>query len=196
MNTRTTIIVLIVVVIVIAITMGFTRTSSPIGENLPQVYSNSAMGFSLHLPSDYTVDESYTYQEFGPGKDITGIKFTIPSSMATGTNLGSDSYMSIEEIPKIQDCTAALFLGQGIARTLADGGTTYSVASTTGAAAGNRYEETVYALPGTNPCIAVRYFIHYGIFQNYPAGMVREFDQQALLASFDAIRRTLVIVQH
>jgi hypothetical protein len=39
----------------------------------------------------------------------------------------------------------------------------------------------------------VRYFIHYGVFQNYPAGMVREFDQQALLASFDAIRRTLVV---
>ena len=66
----------------------------------------------------------------------------------------------------------------------------------TGAAAGNRYEETVYTLPGTNPCIAVRYFIHYGVFQNYPAGTVREFDQQALLASFDAIRHTLVIVQH
>src|ERR1035437_1349514 len=109
MNTRTTIIILIVVVIVIAITIVSTRTSSPIGENLPQVYSNSAMGFSLHLPSGYTVNESYRYQEFGPGKDISGIKFTIPATMATGTNLGSDSYMSIEEIPKIQDCTAALF---------------------------------------------------------------------------------------
>jgi hypothetical protein len=84
-------------------------------------------------------------------------------------------------------------LGQGTARTLADGGITYSIASSTGAAAGNRYEETVYALSGTHSCISVRYFIHYGVFQNYPAGMVREFDQQALLASFDAIRRTLVV---
>jgi hypothetical protein len=196
MNARTTSIVLIVVVIIIAITMGFTRTSSPIGKNLPQAYSNSAMGFSLHLPSGYTVDESYTYQELGPNKDITGIKFTIPSSMATGTNLGSDTYLSVEKIPQTQNCIASLFLGQGTARTLADGGITYSIASSTGAAAGNRYEETVYTLPGTNPCIAVRYFIHYGVFQNYPAGTVREFDQQALLASFDAIRHTLVIVQH
>ena len=79
--------------------------------------------------------------------------------------------------------------------TITDNGTIYSVASSTGAGAGNRYEETVYALPGTNPCVAVRYFIHYGVIENYPAGTVQAFNQPALLATFDAIRRTLVIVQ-
>ena len=71
---------------------------------------------------------------------------------------------------------------------------TYSVASSTGAAAGNRYEETVYALPGTNHCIAVRYFIHYGVIENYPVGLVREFDKKSLLKEFDTIRRTLNIL--
>ena len=183
---------------------------------LPQAYANGSEGFSIRLPGiatssspehpdSYTVDETSAYQEFGPGKDISGIKFTIPASVATGTNLSADSYVSVEEIPKTQDCTASLFLDQPgtflgqsralAAQTITDGGTTYSVASSTGAGAGNRYEETVYAIPGTNPCVAVRYFVHYGVIENYPPGMVSEFDKQALLAEFDRIRRTLVVNQ-
>lgn len=192
MNTRTKIIVLIVIVIAIVV-IGRPYTPAPVGQSLPQVYSNGGMGFSLRLPSGYTTDESYRYQGFGPGRDISGIKFTIPASTATGTNLGSDSYLSVEEIPQTQDCTARLFLEQGTVHTVIDGDTTYSVASSTGAGAGNRYEETVYALSDTNPCVAVRYFVHYGVFENYAPGMVREFDKQALLTEFDTIRHTLVV---
>lgn len=161
-------------------------------------YTGGTTGFSLYYPIGFTVDESYIYQELGLGKDINGVKFTIPTSLASGTNLGSDSYLSVEKIPQTQTCTANLFLTQQgslpmIPQTLTYNGTTYSVASTTGAGAGNRYEETVYAIPGTNPCVAVRYFIHYGVFENYPAGSIKEFDQQALLTRFDAIRHTLTI---
>jgi membrane-bound inhibitor of C-type lysozyme len=174
-------------------------------ENLPAIYSNSAEGFSLRLPSlatstvsggqnDYLADESYKYQELGPGKDIGGVKFTIPALLSAGTNLSSDSYISVEKIPQTQNCSANLFLDQGAsAVTVTDNGKIYSVASSTGAAAGNRYEETIYAIPGTNPCVAVRYFIHYGVFENYPAGAVKEFDKETLLNQFNAIRRTLVI---
>ena len=167
-------------------------------QNLPQMYSNSTQSFSIRLPSGYAVDESYRYQELGPGKDIFGIKFTIPASIATGTNLASDSYISVEEIPKVKSCTANLFLEQGTVQSFNDAGTDYSFASSTGAGAGNRYEETIYALSGTSAdwqtCIAVRYFIHYGVFENYPAGIVREFDKQAILAQFDLIRRSLVMM--
>ena len=161
---------------------------------LSKIYSNGSDGFSIRLPADYPVDEKYKYQEFGPSKTISGIKFTIAPSVATGTNLASDTYLSVEEIPKTKNCTASLFL-DNVKNTsmITDGSTTYSVASSTGAGAGNRYEETVYAMPGTNPCIALRYFIHYGVFENYPAGAVREFDHQALIEQFDAIRRTLIL---
>jgi membrane-bound inhibitor of C-type lysozyme len=172
----------------------------PSGGDLSQIYATSTEGFSIRYPNGYTIDESYKYQELGPGKNISGIKFTIPTSVATGTNLGSDSYISVEEIPQINPpvggCTANLFLDhRTVASAIIDGDTTYSIASSTGAGAGNRYEETVYALPGTNPCIAVRYFIHYGVIENYTAGAVHEFDKQTLLTQFDAIRRTLVIAQ-
>jgi membrane-bound inhibitor of C-type lysozyme len=161
--------------------------------SLPNVYANGAKGFSLRYPDGFVVDSGYTYQELGPGKDIPGVKFIIPATLAKGTNLSTDSYLSVEQMPKATNCTADLFLGQGAtaSKDLTDGGTTYSYATLNGAAAGNRYDETVYALPGTNPCIAIRYLIHYGAIENYPAGMVKEFNEQAIINQFDQIRRTL-----
>ncbi len=177
---------------------------APADGSLPQVYSNSSEGFSLRLPSlattansnGYKVDASYKYQNLGPGKDIYGVKFTIPASLAKGTNLSTDSYISVEEIPKATTCTASLFTDQGTkATTVTDNGVTYSQIITGDAGAGNRYDETIYAIPGTSPCVAVRYFIHYGAFENYPAESITQFDKQALISTFDQIRRTLVINQ-
>ncbi len=160
--------------------------------NLPQVYSNGTEGFSIRLPQGYTTNATYSYQNLGPGKDIHGVKFVIPAALASGTNLSSDSYISVEEIPQAKNCSAALFVQDGKAVSVTDHDVTYSVATTSDAAAGNRYEEAVYAIPGTNPCIAVRYFIHYGVFENYPTGSIKQFDRQAILDQFDTIRRTLV----
>lgn len=168
---------------------------SPAGVALPLVYSHSNRDFSLRLPAGYATDDSYKYQAFGLGKDIDGVKFTIPGSLAKGTNLSRDSYISVEEIPNLQNCPADRFLSDAVnIKTLNKNGTAYSVASSTGVVAGNRYEETIYAIAG-NPCIAVRYFIHYGVMENYSAGVVREFNKPALLKQFDAIRHTLLIAQ-
>lgn len=164
--------------------------------SLPNVYSNGQMGISIRYPQNYTADDTYSYQELGPGKSIGGVKFTIDPAIATGTNLGADSYVSVEQIASSTTCTADMFLDMGNSRgasQLTDGDTTYSYASSTGAGAGNRYEEQVFAIPGSNPCTAVRYFIHYGVFENYPAGSVQQFNEQQLVAQFDDIRHTLVL---
>ena len=161
---------------------------------LTQIYQNGTNLISLRYPAGFTVDENYKYQEMGPGKDIYGTKFTIPTSMSEGTNLSSDSYISIETLPKTMACDASLFNYDKVTpKEVTDNDTTYSMASTGGAGAGNRYNETIYAIPGSNPCIAIRYFVHYGVFENYPAGSIKEFDNQALMNQFDTIRRTLVI---
>jgi membrane-bound inhibitor of C-type lysozyme len=167
---------------------------------LPQAYASSTAGFSIRYPAGFTVDENYSYQELGPGKDISGVKFTIPASEAAGTNLGSDSYLSVEKISQAQGqtCDPSIFLGQQgplpmDIQVVNDNGTAYLMASTTGAGAGNRYEETVYVLQGTNPCVAVRYFVHYGVLDNYPAGTIQQFDEAALLSQFDLIRQTLTL---
>lgn len=165
---------------------------------LPQTYANGTQGFSLRYPADYIVDESYRYGAMGPGMEIAGVKFTIPGAMVTGTNLSADSYISVEQIPQSTSCSADRFLdmtGNGGMSTVIEAGTTYSYGSSTGAAAGNRYEEIVYAISGTNPCIAVRYFIHYGAIENYPDGVVTEFNHAAVLSQFDSIRRTLILQQ-
>lgn len=174
-----------------------TNETSSTTTNTNTLYTNTTYGFSLRYPSQYVVDEKYSYQALGPGKSIDGVKFTIPSTLAQGTNLSNDSYISIEELPKATSCTETQFLGSGLvgkgSTTVIDGGSTYSVASSTDAAAGNRYFETVYALMGSHPCIAIRYFIHYGVYENYPAGSIKPFDQTSLLNQFDSIRRTLIL---
>lgn len=169
---------------------------SPDDVSLPKPYSQSDGSFSLRLPSGYTDDEMYQYTELGPGNEIVGVKFTLPLSVSKGTNLSEDSYISVEKSSQAQKCAADIFFAQKVSpHALNEHGQNYSVASSTGAAAGNRYEETVYALVGTNPCVAVRYFVHYGVRENYPQGLVREFDKQTLLKQFDAIRHTLLVVQ-
>jgi hypothetical protein len=157
--------------------------------------SYSGPDFSISYPKGYAADESYKYQELGPGKDISGVKFTIPAKLAAGTNLGTDSYISVEEIPHASVCSASLFINpETVIKKAVSAGVIYSLESM-GAAAGNRYDETVYAVPGSDPCIAVRYFIHYGVFENYPPGSIRQFDEPALISQFDRIRHSLMVSQ-
>ena len=188
---KTLVITALLVAAVLTLRMYGVPPKAQTDQDVTQVYSNNT--FSIRTPSGYATDESYVYQALGPGKDIKGVKFTIPATLAEGTNLNRDSYLSVEQVPGADYCAADLFLdlpGRGMAT---DG--KQLVASSTGAAAGNRYEEVVYALPDTKPCVAVRYFIHYGVIENYPEGSVRAFDRAALLQQFDAIRSTLLLTQ-
>ncbi len=148
--------------------------------------------FSVVYPNDFTLDEMYQYTQVNPKKPISGVRFTIPMSMATGTNLSSDTYISVEQLPRARTCTGDIYVADDIrAESETDGGVTYSLATTSGAGAGNFYEEMVWAITGSSPCTAVRYFIHSTNIGNYEPGAVREYDRTALLNAFDAIRRSV-----
>src|SRR5690242_611810 len=85
---------------------------------------------SIRYPIGYTADRAYLYQAFGPGKDIAGVKFTIPPTLAEGTNLASDTYISVEQIPTAKNCAATDFLADPvIPNTVTENDTRYSVAS-------------------------------------------------------------------
>ena len=162
-----------------------------------QVATSSYTGttFSIAYPADYTLNATYAYDAFGPKKLIQGVKFTVPPSMATGTNLSaSDTGASVEQLPRAKNCTGDIYIQDNVkAQEVTDNGVAYSVATTSGAGAGNFYEEQVYALVGSSPCTAVRYFIHSGNIGNYEPGAVTEFDRNALLTAFDTIRRSLIL---
>ncbi len=173
---------------------GCITTAADTTGNLPNTYADSTGAFSIRYPDGYTANAKYQYTALGPGKTISGTKFTISPKTATGTNLGLDSGLSVETLPNIAACDASVFLGGAVrSTTVTDVGTTYSVATSSDAGAGNIYDETVYALPGTSPCVGVRYVIHSMQFDNYPAGAVQRFDRTALVAQFDAIRRSLTV---
>ncbi len=169
-----------------------TAGTVPGGEDGWLTYSKPLGTFSVQYPPTYTVNAAYTYSQLGPSKIINGVKFTIPAALASGTNLSSDSGVSVEEIPGAASCTAARFLYDVTnPRQVSENGINYSVGDAGGVGAGNFYEERVYAIPGTSPCLAVRYFIHSTNIGNYAPGTVREFDKTALIKEFDKIRATL-----
>lgn len=173
----------------------YTNCEVPVvGEEPRSTYASSTMGISFKYPKTYTLGVGYQYTGF-PKKPISGIKVIIPATMATGTNLSNqDTGVSIEQLPRALNCSADIYMVANVrAETISEGGVTYSVASSTEGAAGQRYEEIVYALPSTKPCTAVRYFIHYAAIENFEPGMVREFDRAALLLEFDKIRDSLRI---
>jgi len=77
---------------------------------LPKVYLDNTTGFSIRYPADYSVNSSYKYQALGLGNDINGVKFTIPASLVTGTNLSSnDTGVSVEVIPQLKTARPTSF---------------------------------------------------------------------------------------
>lgn len=176
---------------------GCVTASDVPGEEDWNTFASSTLGISVRYPEDYTVDTRYAYADAGPGAQMHGIKLLVPPALTQGTNLASDTGVSIEELPHLADCSALAFLEPEASRatesSYSDEGVQYDLATTSGAAAGNYYEEQVYAIRGSSPCTAVRYFLHSGNIANYDPGTVEEFDRQALLSQFDRIRESLVL---
>lgn len=159
-------------------------------------YASTTLGYSFVYPTKYELNENYRYS-FSETKFIAGVAVSVGTS-ATGTNLSSDTRLSVEQLPRATACTADIFIIDNVlASRVADNETSmeYSYATTSGAGAGNVYEEMVYAIPGSAPCTAIRYAIHTTNVANYPEGTVREFDRSALLNDFHAIRRSLKLVE-
>ena len=156
--------------------------------------------YSVRYPGNFVLNAQYAYDQFGPKKLINGVKFSIPATMAmastsspqAGTNLSADTGVSVEQLPRAKNCTGDIYLMASVtAHDIIENGTEYSFASSTGAAAGNLYDEQVYALATSSPCTAVRYYIHSSAIENFPTGTVSEFDRSALLTEFDKIRASL-----
>lgn len=169
-------------------------THEPDTTGLPKAYESSLYKFKINLPEDFIVDEDYVY-ESTPSRSFPGVKFSIPERLYKGTNLSSDSYISVEKLSyDALACVAGSFLDSSESQGLTQvNGLDFTSAYSIGAGAGNRYEETVYATQVTDGCIAIRYFMHYGVLENYEEGAVTDFDKSQLISIFDSIRKTLIV---
>ena len=156
------------------------------------VYTSPSMKFSITYPRPFAFNESYTNTSVNPQKPISGVKFTIPLTAATGTTLASDTGISVEQLPRAKICTGDIFLAANVkSHAVTEGVTEYSVATSSETTADNIYEEMIYAIASSSPCTAVRYYIH-----STPAGSgstLSPFDHAGLVAAFDRIRQSLVL---
>ncbi|HEY1836317.1 MAG TPA: hypothetical protein VGG36_01565 [Rhizomicrobium sp.] len=158
------------------------------------LYHSPTMHFAIAHPPHWTVDPHYTDKTLGPGKAVRGVAFTVAPARIKGTNLAGDTSLAVLSLPGA--CEASRFLNspQDV-KTQTQADRTYSYATANSAGAGNRYEETVYALAGTSPCLAVRYYIHYAAIENYPPGAVKAFDRAALMKTLGRMRRSLAVLK-
>jgi len=156
-------------------------------------YADPQLGFTISYPAGWRVDRRFAYPGFGPDHEIHGVAFLVPGSLAKGTNLSSGmTGVTVESVPAGKKCDATRFIPDPRdLRTLKNAGRMWSTANTQDAGACNLYDVAVFALPGSEPCLAVRYIIHSTNLANYDPGTVRAFDRAALIRSFAAIRRTL-----
>ena len=157
-----------------------------------RTYGDAPLRFSIAYPARWHADRSYAYWMRIDGRELRGVAFTIPPDFEVRTNLARDTRLTVESAPGAPSCSARLFLDSPqneLQET--DGGHSWSVATGGDAGAGNFYDETVYALTDSSPCIAIRYFIHSTNVANYDPGTVRQFDRAALVTMFDRIRSTL-----
>jgi hypothetical protein len=167
---------------------------------LPQVntstwktYTDPSGAFTIRYPADWTVNTSYVDSEMGPGAERGGVAFVVPATLTKGTNLGDDTSVSIETHTQSIQCNASDFFDpQSISMggEIQISGKTYSVATGSGAGAGNRYEEIFASVPGSSPCFGAQLFIHSSVIENYPPGTVTAFDRNQLLAIYQAMVAT------
>lgn len=161
----------------------------PVDERIS--YASSTMGISLKYPRGFTLNDSYSNISVNPKKPIQGVKLTIPSEIVSGTNLAMDTGISIEQLPRANNCSGDIYLAANVRGTkVIDGSATYSVATSSTATAGDLVEEIVYAIASSSPCTAVRYFLHS---TNAVSTSTQAFDRAALLLEFDKIRQSLVL---
>ena len=156
-------------------------------------YASSTMKFSVSYPPKFTLEEPYAYTRVSPTKPISGVKFRVPASFTQGTDLASDSGVSIEQLPRANACAGDIYLKANVkAAPFADGTINYSVATSTEALGSDTFEEAIFAVTGSSPCIAVRYFLHTTAATG-TATSTRAYDRAGLLAAFETIRRSLSV---
>lgn len=164
-----------------------------------KTYRNEEYGFAVDYPSDFIVDEKHTYERIEK-KALIGVAFRVSQRFLTNTNLSSDSYIAIERSDTGgESCDASNFLSSNTSyefRKVNNVDYTYSKVSE--GAAGNFYEDTVYAQNiRKSTCLIARLFTHslnIGALGGRDS-IIRAYDRVALEKLFQDIIASIEIIQ-
>jgi membrane-bound inhibitor of C-type lysozyme len=157
-------------------------------------YPDLSKTFTFQFPTDFSVagiEPGYGPNWSAPAT-TTGMvlaEIDVPQSYEPGTNFGN-AWLTVgtsADSQAVADCTTNLEGQQATSTPVTIGGVNYTVLAFAGAGAGNRYDTTSYRTVKDGQCYAIEYTIHYGVFENYPKGSVKQFDEQKVANALDQV---------
>ncbi len=160
-----------------------------------KTYTDQGGTFTFAFRSDFSVStKAETGTAWTAPASTAGIvlaKILVPASFEPGTNFGDATFTvgASTDPSAVATCLQSLAGGTGSA-VLSIGGTQFTKLEFQGAAAGNRYDTTSYRAVRNGQCYAVEYTIHYSVFENYPKGAVKEFDEAKATMALDEIAKS------
>lgn len=155
-----------------------------------ETYSNTQLSFSIEYPATANATSSFS-TGYLPLTQTPVVAIELPQSMFAGTNLSEAGvYIGATSSPAvITDCSQPL-QGESATSTVTIGGQSFAVFTSTGAAAGNIYQEKAYRTIQNGACLEIVELLHSGDIGNYPPGTVQQFDQAQFSDILDSIVQT------
>lgn len=153
-----------------------------------QTYVNSTYGFEFTYPKSMQfVTPAYTNLQ------DKIVQIQTARDLYPNTNFGDAAFSVSAEYAK--DLNSCLSLAQMKSSEFKNkvniNGTEFYLAQNIGAAAGNRYDTSIYrALVGDKLCIELNQTMHTMNIGNYPEGAVTEVDKTAVQKELDKVRES------
>jgi hypothetical protein len=162
------------------------------------MYSDPQFGFNIYYPST-TVLESTGFDGFLPLTQTPVIGLKLSPDLYAGTNLTEAGvYIGATTTPSIVSTCTDPMTSSGeteASSTVAIGGATFSVFNSTGAGAGNIYQEKEFRTVQSGTCFEIVELLHSGQIANYPSGTVTAFDETKFSGILDAMVNTFTFQQ-
>jgi hypothetical protein len=171
-------------------------TTKAIIPGVPSVrYEDRKLGFSLYRPQNSIV-EAQGFEAFLPLTQVPVVAIVLSKELFSGTNLiEAGVYIGASSAPAVISRWNQPSGGSGetAAGTIDVNGTSFAVFTSTGAAAGNIYEERVYRTLRGGTCFEIVELLHSGNIGNYGSGVV-EFNKARFQGYLEAVVQTFSFV--
>ncbi|HVM73283.1 MAG TPA: hypothetical protein VMU13_00155 [Candidatus Paceibacterota bacterium] len=179
-----------------------TSTTADLYQIIPGVpsimYTDPRFGFSLYYPATAAL-KATGFDGYLPLTHTPLIAFTLNPDMFVGTNLNEAGlYVGATTSPSIvAHCVEPIIndLETIASSSVMIQGTVFDEFDSTGAAAGNIYQERVFRTVRDGTCMEFVELLHSGNIDNYPKGKVVAFDSAAFTGTLDSMLQTLTFTR-